>query len=489
MRISEIFMGTGHTLVQGTDTDIKNLTIDSRYVRAGSLFFCIRGLSTDGHAYIAEAAGTGAAAVVVDRVQANYPAGLCVVKVDDVRKALAVCASNFYGRPAQDMPMAGITGTNGKTSTCFFVDAILGHWGKKVGTITTVKRLVGGKTVETHVATSTTPDTIELHNILREMRDEGAQYVAMEVTSHAIALEKVEGIVYDVAGFTNLTQDHLDFHKDFEDYRDTKKRLFHQCRNAVTNIDDSYGQYMVEGVGCDITTYSIDKPSDLQAKNVKMLQRGVEFELSLDGEDARFFLPIRGRFTVYNALCAIGMCRVLGVPLRVMAEALAQVQGVPGRIQSVPGEHHFDVIVDYAHTPDSLENILTAIQEFTTGRIIAIFGCGGDRDPTKRALMGEIAARLADTILITSDNPRTEDPAAILTQVEEGVKQHNKPYELIQDRYEAINRGISMAEPGDTVLIAGKGHEDYQIFKDRTIRFDDMEEAKKALALRIKTNA
>jgi len=313
------------------------------------------------------------------------------------------------------------------------------------------------------------------------MNDAGAEYVAMEVTSHALALDKVEGMHFRVAGFTNLTQDHLDFHKDFDDYRDTKKRLYGQCDHAVTNIDDPYGAYMVEGHPCTVTTYSIDNPSDLRATNVQLLARGVEFDVEINGETMHFSLPVRGRFTVYNALNAIGICLALGTPANVIAQALCKVQGVPGRIQSVPSKHDFDVIVDYSHTPDSLENILAAVRETTRGKVIVIFGCGGDRDRSKRPIMGEIAAANADYVIVTSDNPRKEDPMSIAKEIETGVVRRNTPYELTVDRREAIENGIRMAQAGDTVVIAGKGHENYQIFADRTIHFDDYEEATKVL--------
>ncbi|MCL2851917.1 MAG: UDP-N-acetylmuramoyl-L-alanyl-D-glutamate--2,6-diaminopimelate ligase [Defluviitaleaceae bacterium] len=481
MRLNDILQGVEHEIVQGGDCDVKKLTIDSRMVCKGGLFFCITGIHSDGHSFLPQAAEDGAAAAVIDKDQPSYPPGITIVKVADTRKAMSLAAANFYGNPADSLILAGVTGTNGKTSSVYFVESVLEEWRKQHGIITTVDCRACGKPVEIHFATSTTPDSIELHKILRAMKDDGAQYVAMEVTSHALALEKVEGVHYRVAGFTNLTQDHLDFHKDFDDYRDTKKRLYGQCDHAVTNIDDPYGAYMVEGHPCTVTTYSIDKESDLRAVNVQLLDNGVKFDVAISGETVHFSLPVRGRFTVYNALNAIGMCLALGAPADVIAKGLAKVKGVPGRIQSVPSGHDFDVIVDYSHTPDSIENILTTVRETTRGRVIVIFGCGGDRDPIKRPIMGEIAASRADYVIVTSDNPRTEDPASILSQIEVGVKRGSASYELEIDRREAIEKGIKMAQPGDTVVIAGKGHEDYQIFADRTIHFDDYEEAVKVL--------
>ena len=481
MRLYDILRNVEHEIIQGEDCDIKKLTIDSRMVCRGSLFFCISGIHTDGHSFIPQAAEDGAAAAVVDKDQPSYPSGLTIIKVADTRKAMSLIAANFYGNPDKSLTLAGVTGTNGKTSSVYFVESVLEEWRSRHGIITTVDCRACGKPVEIHFATSTTPDSIELHKILKAMKDEGAQYVAMEVTSHALALEKVEGMRYRVAGFTNLTQDHLDFHKDFDDYRDTKKRLYGQCDHAVTNVDDPYGLYMVEGHMCDVTTYSIEKESDLRAVNVRLLDDGVRFDVDIDGKMVHFSLPVRGRFTVYNALNAIGMCLALGVPADIISSGLANVKGVPGRIQSVPSDHDFDVIVDYSHTPDSMENILTTVRETTRGRVIVIFGCGGDRDPIKRPIMGEIAAKRADYVIITSDNPRTEDPVSIAAEIEVGVKRHVTPYEMQLDRREAICKGINMACSGDTVVIAGKGHEDYQIFADRTIHFDDYEEAAKAL--------
>jgi len=450
-------------------------------VSAGTLFFCIKGLHVDGHDYISKAAELGASAVVVGRDLPEYPAGVTIIKVANVRKAMSYIAANFYGNPADRMKLIGITGTNGKTSSVYFIEAILDEWRKKDGIITTVDCRVCGKSVDVDFATSTTPDSIELQHILHAMDDAGAEYVAMEVTSHALALDKVEGMHFSVAGFTNLTQDHLDFHKDFDDYRDTKKRLYGQCDHAVTNVDDPYGAYMVEGHNCTVTTYSIDNPSDLRATNVQLLARGVEFDVSINGEVVHFSLPVRGRFTVYNALNAIGICLALGTPANIIAQALCKIQGVPGRIQSIPSKHDFDVIVDFSHTPDSLENILTTVRETTRSKVIVIFGCGGDRDKTKRPIMGEIAAVNAEYVIVTADNPRNEDPMTIAKEVEIGITRHNTPYELTIDRREAIENGIRMAQSGDTVVIAGKGHEDYQIFADCAVHFNDCEEATRVL--------
>ena len=481
MKLGDILRYVEHEIIQGKDCDITDMVIDSRQVSKGSMFFCIKGLSVDGHSFVTQAAEDGAAAVVVERELASYPAGLAVVKVTSTRRAMAFAAANFYGKPADGLKLVGVTGTNGKTSSVYFMECILEEWRKACGIITTVDCRACGKPVDIDFATSTTPDSIELHKILHTIKGFGAEYVAMEVTSHALALDKVEGMRFKVAGFTNLTQDHLDFHKDFDDYRDTKKRLYGQCDHAVTNIDDPYGAYMVQGHPCAVTTYSIDKESDLRAENVQLLDRGVEFDIDIHGKLVHFSLPVRGRFTVYNALNAIGMSLALGAPADIIASALVKVQGVPGRIQSVPSNHDFDVIVDYSHTPDSLENILTTVRETTRGRVIVIFGCGGDRDPIKRHIMGEIAAKHADYVIVTSDNPRSEDPASIVAQIEPGVKLHPTPYELEVDRRIAIENGIKMARSGDTVVIAGKGHENYQVLADRTIHFDDYEEAVKVL--------
>ncbi|MCL2616845.1 MAG: UDP-N-acetylmuramoyl-L-alanyl-D-glutamate--2,6-diaminopimelate ligase [Defluviitaleaceae bacterium] len=480
MNLSDILRNVEHEIVQGTDCHVTDLVIDSRQVREGSLFFCIQGLQVDGHNFAEKAAAAGAAAVVVERDLPSLPPSVAVVKVASTRRAMAYIAANFYGNPAQELTLIGVTGTNGKTSSVYFVERILEAWGVPCGIITTVDCRACGQAVDISFATSTTPDSIELHKILRAMADIGARYVAMEVTSHALALDKVEGMFFSVAGFTNLTQDHLDFHKDFDDYRDTKKRLYGQCNRAVTNIDDPFGAYMVQGHICEVTTYSIDNESGLRARNVRLLDKGVEFDVTIDGTDVHFNLPVRGRFTVYNALNAIGMGLALGAPAEAIALGLTKV-AVPGRIQSVPSNRGFDVIVDYSHTPDSLEKILTTVRETTSGRVIAIFGCGGDRDPIKRPIMGEIAATHADYVIVTSDNPRTEDPAGILAQIEPGVQRRQTPYELQVDRRTAIRKGIAMARPGDTVVIAGKGHENYQIFADRTVHFDDYEEAAAAL--------
>jgi UDP-N-acetylmuramoyl-L-alanyl-D-glutamate--2,6-diaminopimelate ligase len=359
---------------------------------------------------------------------------------------------------------------------------VLGSVGRKTGIIGTVEIRIDGKKQDFKFATSTTPDTIELNKIFDIMAEQGTQDVVMEVSSHALELKKVEGISFDVGVFTNLTQDHLDFHKTMENYCKAKAKLFKMCRCGVVNVDDKWAKNIIEEATCKIITVGIDSDADLKAENIEYKPNGVLFIVNIDGKNYDFNLPVPGRFSVYNALSAIGTAYAMGIAPEDIQKGISGIKGVPGRIQSVPNDKGFNVIVDYAHTPDGVENILNAVREFTKGRVITVFGCGGDRDKTKRPIMGEIAARLGDYCVITSDNPRSEDPAQILKEVEAGVKPVTDKYEMHVDRREGIFAAVKMAKPGDTVVIAGKGHEDYEIFKDRTIHFDDTEVAAEALA-------
>lgn len=480
MKAFDIMRNIRSQVLQGEDVEVQQITIDSRCVSKGSMFFCIPGLRTDGHSYIASAIDEGARAVVVERDPGVLPQDITVFKVANTRRALAYAAANFYHRPAQFLQLVGITGTNGKTSTAYFMEAVFRAWGKRTGLISTVESRIDNKPIEIHFATSTTPDSIELHKIFHKMKEEQVTFAVMEVTSHALALHKVDGIQYEVAIFTNLTLDHLDFHGTFEAYRDAKARLYTICNKAVINIDDENGEYMVKSALCPVTTYSIEKESDLQARLVEYLPGGVRFCVNIQGEDEWFDVPVAGKFSVYNALGAIGSALALGITAEVIREGLSSVS-VPGRFQSIPNGRGFSVIVDYAHTPDGLENIITSVREITRGKVITVFGCGGDRDSTKRPIMGELAGKLSDFCIITSDNPRTENPQEIIAQIEPGVQRANCSYEKIPDRKEAIFKAVSMAAPGDAVIIAGKGHENYQIFAESTIHFDDSEVAAEAL--------
>lgn len=482
MKLKDIMSGVDIKIINGnTDININSMTIDSRKACEGVLFIAMVGMTVDGHKFIPSAYEKGSRAVLIEHSIDNIPEDLTVIQVDNARDALAVMAGNFYNHPSRSLNMIGVTGTNGKTSTTYFIESVLNHINRKTAVIGTVEIRIGGKKREIDFATSTTPDTIELNQMLRIMADESCNDVVMEVSSHSLELKKVKGIDFNVGVFTNLTQDHLDFHKTMENYCKAKAKLFKMCKHGVINADDPWADKIAEGATCNIMTYSIDKPSDLQAKNIEYLMDRVHFTVNINGSDVRFELKVPGRFSVYNALAAIGAMLSMGIDIENIKEGINNIKGVPGRIQNIPNAKGFNVIVDYAHTPDGLENIINAVREFTKGRIITVFGCGGDRDKTKRPIMGKIVAELSDIAVVTSDNPRSEEPNSILKEIEVGVKPITDKYEMIVDRKEAIKRAIEIAEKGDSVIIAGKGHENYQILGDKTIHFDDAEVAKEIL--------
>lgn len=463
------------------DINIDKMTIDSRKAGEGVLFIAMVGMSVDGHKFIPSAYEKGTRAVVTEHTIDNIPEDMTVIQVDNARDALAVMAGNFYNYPSRQLNMIGVTGTNGKTSTTYFIESVLSYIKRKTAVIGTVEIRIGGQKREIDFATSTTPDTIELNQMLRIMADEGCDDVVMEVSSHSLELKKVKGIDFKVGVFTNLTQDHLDFHKTMDNYCAAKAKLFKMCQQGVVNADDKWAEQIIKDAACNIITYSIDKPSDLQAKDIEYLMDRVHFTVNIKGEDVRFELKVPGRFSVYNALSAIGAMLAMGVSVEDIKAGINNIKGVPGRIQNIPNDKGFNVIVDYAHTPDGLENIINSVREFTKGRVITVFGCGGDRDRTKRPVMGKIVAELSDIAVVTSDNPRSEKPEDILAEIETGVKPVTDKYEMIVDRKEAIKRAVEIAEKGDSVIIAGKGHENYQILGDKTIHFDDAEVAKEIL--------
>lgn len=482
LKLTDILANVEGRLIKGkADIDINTMTIDSRKAGDGVLFIAMVGMTVDGHKFIPSAYEKGTRAVITEHEIESIPEDMTVYQVESARDALAIMAANFYGFPCRELNMIGVTGTNGKTSTTYFIESVLNYIKHKTAVIGTVEIRIGGKKRDIDFATSTTPDTIELNQMLRIMADEKCDDVIMEVSSHSLELKKVKGIDFKVGIFTNLTQDHLDFHKTMENYCAAKSKLFKMCEYGVINADDEWADKITENATCKIMTYSIEKPSDLQAKNIEYLMDRVHFTVNINGQDIRFELMVPGRFSVYNALAAIGAMVSMGVSAEDIKAGINNIKGVPGRIQNIPNDKGFNVIVDYAHTPDGLENIINAVREFTKGRIITVFGCGGDRDRTKRPIMGEIVARLGDIPIITSDNPRSEEPSSILKEVEVGVKPVTDKYEMIVDRRDAIKRAIEIAEKGDSIIIAGKGHENYQILKDKTIHFDDAEVAAEIL--------
>lgn len=476
--------------VQGNqNVSIQDITADSRAVKPNSLFIALDGATVDGHNYIDKAVDAGAVAVIVSK-PVTVPADVCVITVDDTRQAMMVCVPYFFDYPANRMRMVGVTGTNGKTTTTHMIRHILKAQGFKVGVIGTVHIMIGDTSYPIH---NTTPDVVDLQHILHQMVQENVEYCVMEVSSHALALGRVSGVEFDTAVFTNLTQDHLDFHKTFENYLAAKCKLFEQVsapnqvkdnKGAVINIDDSYGYRVMEKTTAPTITYSTLGKGTLNASDVHMSTKNSQYTVNYNGESYPVSMNTTGLFNVYNTLAAIGACLQEGISMEAIDTALKTFSSVPGRFELIEEGQDFAVVVDYAHTPDGLQNILETAKAIKENRIIIVFGCGGDRDATKRPIMGRIAAEYGDKIYVTSDNPRTEDPVQIVKDVEVGVKEalrEGTSYEVIVDRREAINHAIHDAKAGDIVIIAGKGHENYQILKNETIHFDDREEARKAL--------
>lgn len=479
----------GAEIIGNADTFITDIVQDSRQAGRGSMFVCMEGAHVDGHTFIGDVAKKGAAAIITQRKGVKAPAGVAVLVVPNLDEALKVIVPAFFDYPGQQLRMIGITGTNGKTTTSYLVRAMLRQAGYKVGLIGTIQIMIGDKILPVH---NTTPNVVDLQRTLHQMVEDGVQYAVMEVSSHALDQGRISGCEFDTAVFTNLTQDHLDYHKTMENYRDAKAKLFDMLggpglkpgKTAVVNIDDAAGAYMLEHAACEHITYAIEsEEANLRAVEVRVRQTGASLAVQGSFGRIKLNLHITGMFNIYNVLGAVGAAVAENVPVNIIEQALENFMGVPGRFELVDCGQPFAVVVDYAHTPDGLENILRTARQITEKKIITVFGCGGDRDKTKRPIMGRIAAELSDAVIATSDNPRTEDPAAILEDVMKGVEEKigTKPYEKIQDRHEAIFVAIAMAQPGDTVVIAGKGHENYQILKTGTIHFDDREVAREAL--------
>lgn len=454
------------------EMEISHIAYDSRKVEKGSLFVAISGFAADGNRFIPMAIQNGAAVVVTaKKPEQDIP----YVLVESDRMALALLGCNFYGHPAKAMTLIGVTGTNGKTSATLLLKQVMEKTlGAKVGLIGTMENRIGDEVIPTQ---RTTPESFELQGLFARMRDSGCTHVVMEVSSHAIALDRVGGVRFDVAAFTNLTEDHLDFHKTMENYCDTKAQLFTRCEKGVLNRDDLYFRRMSASATCTYLTTSVKGAGDLNASDVELRADGVSFTACYAGETQRIELPIPGRFTVYNALTVLGIGLQLGISLKDASDALKSAEGVKGRVEVVPTPGRpYTVLIDYAHTPDGLENVLRSVRDFCKGRIIAVFGCGGDRDPIKRPIMGRIGVQLADVAVITSDNPRTEAPAAIIEDILKGIGQEQENCVVIEDRRKAIRYAMDIAGKDDIIILAGKGHETYQEINGVKHHLDEREE-------------
>ena len=459
MKLRELLEGISPvSATADLEMEISGVSYDSRTTRPGDLFVAMTGFETDGHAYIPKAAEAGAAAVLCQRPPEN---GLPYVQVENSRRALAVLGANFYGHPAEQMTMVGITGTNGKTSSTYLLKAVLEQaLGAKVGLIGTNQNMIGQEVLPTE---RTTPESFELQGLFARMRDAGCTHVVMEVSSHALALDRVYGVPYAVGVFTNLTQDHLDFHKTMEDYCDAKALLFRRCAVGVVNGDDPWTPRLLEGATCRTFTYAQHGAGDLRAEDVSLDADHVAFTAVTAEEKISVRVNIPGGFMVYNTLDVLGAALALGVPLSQSAQILAGVPHVKGRVEVVPTPgKSYTVLIDYAHSPDGMVNVLTSVKGFAKGRTIALFGCGGDRDKTKRPKMGRVAAEIADFVVVTTDNPRTEKPADIIADILPGLADSATPHVVVEDRIEAIRYCMDHARPGDVIVLCGKGHETYQ---------------------------
>ncbi len=466
------------------DRPVESIAYDSRRVQRNGLFVALRGEKSDGHEYIGQAIEKGASVIVTER-EDKHPRVTCLV-VRNTRTALADLSATFYGHPAQRLKLAAVTGTNGKTTTTFLIKHICEKGGLRCGLIGTVRYEIGERVLP---AIRTTPESLDLQELLAQIANAGCRAAAMEVSSHALAQDRTRGLEWNVAIFTNLTQDHLDFHGTMESYFDSKAKLFTQLGSqekkrkpiAIVNIDDRYGEQLLNKIDkrVAVVTYGMGVRADFRASNYRVEFSGTSYQLDARGKSYLVRVPLIGRFNVANSVAALAAANALGISLRDALLSLGKSPQVPGRLEIVPAKRQFQVFVDYAHTPDALRNVLKTLHELDPHRLIVVFGCGGDRDRQKRPLMGEMVDRHADYAIITSDNPRKEDPGAIIAETEKGFR--SSRYEKIVDRTEAIGRAISLAQPRDIVLIAGKGHENYQEFADHTVPFDDIQVARRAI--------
>ncbi|AKP79282.1 UDP-N-acetylmuramoyl-L-alanyl-D-glutamate--2,6-diaminopimelate ligase [Priestia aryabhattai] len=462
--------------------DITSIEMDSREVKPGALFICIDGYTVDGHSFAQMAVEKGAVAILAEKpVDVEVP----VVRVKSTKRAMAVLADAFYNQPTQKMHLIGVTGTNGKTTITHLIEHIFKSQHKKTGLIGTIEIRIGDTSYDVK---NTTPESLTLQKTFNQMVEENVEVAMMEVSSHALDLGRVHGCDFDVAVFSNLTQDHLDYHHTMEDYRRAKGLLFAQLGNAynhtrpkfaVLNVDDVATEEYIKNTAATVITYGIDRESDIRATNIQITNSGTTFDLTTPTETVSVEMKLIGKFSVYNVLAATAACLVSGLPLSVIVEEIKVLEGVSGRFEVVDAQQDFTVIVDYAHTPDSLENVLKTVKEFAKRNIYVIVGCGGDRDRTKRPIMARIAAEYSTQAILTSDNPRSEDPLAILKDMEEGLDTDN--YVTIADRAEAIRYAVETAHADDVIVIAGKGHETYQIIGKKVFDFDDREVARKMI--------
>jgi len=480
MDLAKIINGLEIEYIKGEKAlEINEIRYDSRDVEKGDLFICIQGFKTDGHKYIDDVIDKEANVVVIDKELDSYDNSITYIKVADSRKAMAVLAKNFFENPLKEIDLIGVTGTNGKTTTTYLIKEILNQSGYKTGLIGTIEVFNGEESIN---ASRTTPESLDIYRYLAKMREKGVKYTVMEVSSHALALNRVDTMDFKAAVFTNLTQDHLDYHKTMDRYATEKVKLFKKLKSdgtAIINNDDNYAQLFKDTTQQDIITYGIEKESELQPNEIELSLEGVKFNLN----DFKYNLNLTGKFNIYNSLAAVGVAKSLGIKEDLIKKSLEGIEGIPGRFETINRGQDFTVIVDYAHTPDSMINVLRAVQHFEHNDIIVVFGCGGERDKKKRPIMGEIAVQYSDYVVVTTDNPRSEVPETIIEEIVEGIKEseYSTPYTIEVEREDAIYEAVGKAKKGDVVVIIGKGHETYQVFADKTIDFNDKAVAKAAI--------
>ncbi|WP_195959938.1 UDP-N-acetylmuramoyl-L-alanyl-D-glutamate--2,6-diaminopimelate ligase [Clostridium tertium] len=472
MKLLDLLKGVDYELLEGTvEKEVNHIQYDSRKVNEGDLFVCLTGFEVDGHDYANKAIEAGAKVVLCEKKIDIKSEGVTVLLVNEGRKALATMSANYYGHPTKSLKLIGVTGTNGKTTTVYLLKSMLEKAGKKVGLVGTIANYIGENKLKSE---RTTPESLELQKLFKDMVDANCEYCVMEVSSHSLQLDRVYGCEFEVGIFTNLTRDHLDFHKSFDNYYNAKFKLFERSKACVINVDDDFGYRVLKDVekleNKEIKTYSINNNSDFKASDLMLKEGDIHFKIN--GEEFNSVLP--GEYNVYNALGAVGAMSILGISNESIRKGLLDVV-VPGRCERIGYKYDipYDIIIDFAHTPDGLKNILETLKGFTKNRLIAVYGCGGDRDKVKRAELGRIGTELADLAIITSDNPREEDPMAIIKEIVAGITKSN--YLAIENRVEAIKLALGMAEEGDVVVLAGKGHENYQITNEGVIHFDERE--------------
>ena len=478
MELKKILIGIEGLKAKGNlEIDVKGLESNSKEVKEGYMFVAIKGFSTDGHSYVNDAIKSGAKVVMVqegcDLKTIKLPDDVTLIMAKDTREALAKCSCNYYGNPSKKFKLIGVTGTKGKTTTTFMIKEILEKAGYKVGLIGTIATYINGKMMSE--SSRTTPESIELQKTFAEMVKQGVEYAVMEVSSQSLKLHRVDGCQFDVVVFTNFSEDHISEkeHPDMKDYFESKLKLFKMCDNGIINVDDLQVSKIPKLFpDNNIMTYGIDNACDVLAKDITITNSYVDFRVKISDRNERVKVSIPGRFSVYNSLAAICVAKKLGIPSDKVIEALSDIR-VPGRSEMVPNKKEIPIMIDYAHSPESLQNILSAVKSYTRGKVISVFGCGGDRDKGKRPIMGEISGRIADFTFITSDNPRTEDPETIVREIEEGIKKTKGNYKVVVDRTEAIKEAIAMATKLDIIVLAGKGHEPYQEINGEKLPYDE----------------